>query len=105
MPGHTRWLSLSLLFVLLLGACQAPPPPPPTPTPVALLGASERKVDSVLLDLLLNYRLRGAQGAEDYARSRGLLTPDNHVRVTLVLDTNEVQPVVDKVTGMGANVT
>src|SRR3954465_2914394 len=103
---------LGFLLVLLLVVGQSTGGPLPAfgaqggpPTPVAVQDPAERKVDSVLLDLLLNYQLNGLSGPEAYARQRGLLTDINDVRVTLVLVSSDVQPVVDTVTGMGGTVT
>ena len=45
------------------------------------------ETDSVYKEFLIAYEQGGLVAAEELARRRGLLTPDNEVRVTLVVDT------------------
>ncbi|MBI3966737.1 MAG: S8 family serine peptidase [Chloroflexi bacterium] len=121
MPRRPRLRSTSLLLALSLtltacfGADPTPVPGAPAKasavaSPTAAAGQSlpqgtERKVDTILLDLLVAYRTRGAAGAEEYARQIGLLTPADTVRITLVLDSEDTKPVEDKVSELGGTVT
>jgi hypothetical protein len=100
--------SFGLFLVLvclsfLLVACNSQPSPtlPPTPT----LPESGRKVDSILLDLLAQYRLNGAEAAKQFARDRGLLDEQDNVLFSLVMDqTDRINPVSDKIRQMGGTV-
>lgn len=119
MNCHVR--AAFLIAILLLSGCAGPatpiasPTPQPTPSPTAvaavppprLVGSptgDERKVDTVLLDVLTTLRSSGRQAAEEQARATGVLTKSNDVRVTLVLATNDTKPVVDRVQSMGGRV-
>ncbi len=81
-----------IILAGLVTACGDSPAPPPTPTPEN----SENKVDSILLDLLIQYRVNGNTGALKYAREKGLLDPQDNVLFTLVLDDNRSVPAVSE---------
>ena len=87
-------------------ATLAPPPnvtftPPPDLNELAKQFPRLEKIlnnpelDSVYKDFLVAYERGGAEAAELLARQRGLLTPDNQIRVTLVLDTEDSAALVD----------
>jgi len=59
------------------------------------------ELDSVYKDFLVAYESGGAEAAELLARQRGLLTPDNQIRVTLVLDTEDSAALVDELQNLG----
>jgi subtilisin family serine protease len=59
------------------------------------------ELDSVYKDFLVAYESGGAEAAELLARQRGLLTPDNQIRVTLVLDTEDSSALVAELTRLG----
>lgn len=108
---------LFVVLVLVLAACggsatpavtptstttpRATIPAPPIPPPPA---GDERKVDTVLLDILATLRTSGRAAAEDQARAQGVLTKSNDIRVTLILATADTKPVVDKVQAMGGRI-
>jgi hypothetical protein len=87
--------------VLLLVACSGGPTATPkatvnTPgagTPLATaLPVTARaidKVDQVFLQLLAVYQTQGLDGAKQFARAQGLMTTQDEVRVTLVLDSDD----------------
>lgn len=62
------------------------------------------ELDSVYKDFLVAYESGGAEAAELLARQRGLLTDDNQVRVTLVLDTEDSAALVSELNTIGVNV-
>lgn len=75
-----------------------PPPPPVTITPPSLEDLAQQfprlerllrdpNVDSAYKDFVVAYERGGLEAAEQLARTRGLLSPDNDVRITLVVDT------------------
>ena len=59
------------------------------------------ELDSVYKDFLVAYESGGAEAAELLARQRGLLTPDNQIRVTLVLDTADSAALVTELENLG----
>jgi subtilisin family serine protease len=59
------------------------------------------ELDSVYKDFLVAYESGGAEAAELLARQRGLLTNDNQVRVTLVLDTQDSAALVTELQNLG----
>jgi subtilisin family serine protease len=59
------------------------------------------ELDSVYKDFLVAYESGGAEAAELLARQRGLLTPDNQIRVTLVLDTEDSAALVAELQSRG----
>jgi subtilisin family serine protease len=59
------------------------------------------ELDSVYKDFLVAYESGGAEAAELLARQRGLLTPDNQIRVTLVLDTEDSTTLVTELQNLG----
>ncbi|HET8628906.1 MAG TPA: S8 family serine peptidase, partial [Thermomicrobiales bacterium] len=123
-PRRRRGLPLltlvaTLVLALALGGCSlggtsptATPRPAPSPTAPALAlppglatpTGTDRKVDSVLLDILAAYQQEGRQGAEQRARDAGVIV-GNEVRLTLVLsDSGATQGVAQKVQSMGGRV-
>ncbi len=59
------------------------------------------ELDSVYKDFLVAYESGGAEAAELLARQRGLLTSDNQIRVTLVLDTEDSAALVSELQNLG----
>ena len=100
---HRRWGVLLILPMLLLVGCSggggttATPklagntPGAGTPLTTALPGATRTidKVDQVFLQLLAVYQTQGLDGAKQFARAQGLMTTQDEVRVTLVLDSDD----------------
>lgn len=69
------------------------------PTPDSgLRGPAQVKLDTVFLDILDTYRSSGQDAAIQLARQRGVLTPDNQVRMTLVLSTTDNSAIVAALT-------
>jgi hypothetical protein len=101
-----------LVAVLCLQACNdatSTPTPNTTAntssTPNQLSpGVSESKVDTILLDLLLQYRLNGKDGALKYAHERGIIDSNNNVVFTLVLASEDSGPVAAKIQSMGGTI-
>jgi hypothetical protein len=102
--GHSRntmrrgWM-VPLLFALLLAACGGSKA---TPTPLAgngIPGSAATanpsgaqgldKVDKVFLQLITIYQAQGLDAAKQFARDQGLVTKQDEVRVTLVLDSDD----------------
>jgi hypothetical protein len=93
--------ALLLLLALLLTACgggatATPKPVASTPNAGAALttafpGTTRNidKVDQVFLQLLVVYQTQGLDGAKQFARDQGLMTPKDDVRVTLALDSDD----------------
>jgi subtilisin family serine protease len=109
--------SCFLLLTQLLFACSLRSP---TPTPAAtstpmpptsaspglpIPSGSDKKVDTILLDVASAYKTGGSAAAEQKAKSSGLLNNNNELRLTLILKDNNTQPVADKVKSMGGKVT
>jgi subtilisin family serine protease len=59
------------------------------------------ELDSVYKDFLVAYERGGVEAAELLARQRGLLTSDNQIRVTLVLDTQDSAALVAQLESLG----
>ncbi len=98
------FLNILLLAVgfITLTACTDNPTATPTPPPTI---GSERKVDTILLDILVQYKLKGKEAALQYARERGVLDENNNVVFTLVMDeATNVPPLADKIKSMGGTV-
>lgn len=90
-------------LALLLAACTDTLPQPPVadgaPAPASssttplVTGSPDSsttaKVDGVYLQLFAIYQTAGLDAARLFARTQGLLTPQDEVRVTLVLDTTD----------------
>jgi len=116
MSGARRMGAVGL--VLLLIACGGggitPVPTslsvPAVPTTPATTGprSNNDKVDEVFSQLLTIYQSQGPDAATQFARDQGLLTSQNEVRVTLILDSDEMS-VTAGVTGdvmrLGGRVT
>ena len=64
------------------------------------------ETDSVYKEFVIAYEQGGLAAAEELARRRGLLTPDNEVRVTLVVDTpaSRTARLIDDLEALGVNV-
>jgi subtilisin family serine protease len=62
------------------------------------------ELDSVYKEFLLAYERGGSEAAILLAQQRGLLTDDNQVRITLVLDTEDSTTLVKELTDIGVNV-
>jgi hypothetical protein len=92
---------LLAVSLVVLTACSDNPTPtslPPTP-------ANERKVDTILLDILVQYKLKGREATLQFARERGVLDENNNVVFTLVVDEAvNVPPLADKIKSMGGTV-
>jgi subtilisin family serine protease len=96
---HTRWCAASLLLVLLLAACGGSSPTPTAQPggagigiPAATApgsGQNSDKVDTIFLQLITVYQTRGADAAKQFARDQGLMTKQDEVRVTLILDSDD----------------
>jgi subtilisin family serine protease len=61
-------------------------------------------VDSAYKDFVVAYEQGGLEAAEQLARARGLLTPANHIRVTLILDTTDTTRLIEDLQALGVNV-
>ena len=92
-----------------------PPPPPVTITPPSLDDLARQyprlarllrdpDVDSAYKDFVIAYQQGGPDAAERLARTRGLLTLDNHVRVTLVVDTADTTRLIEDLNALGINI-
>ncbi|HLF27211.1 MAG TPA: S8 family serine peptidase [Anaerolineae bacterium] len=92
-----------------------PPPPQVTITPPSLDDLAQQfprlerllrdpAVDSAYKDFVVAYEQGGLEAAEQLARTRGLLTADNDVRVTLVIDTLDPSRLIDDLKALGANI-
>jgi len=62
---------------------------------------TDPELDSVYKEFLMAYQDGGEEAAMELARKRGLLTPDENIRVNLVLDTEEYAPLVDQLEAAG----
>ena len=62
------------------------------------------ELDSAYKDFLVAYERGGVDAAEQLARERGLLTDDNQIRVTLVLDIADSTALVQELQSIGVNV-
>src|SRR3954451_14584789 len=93
-----RWGAVPVLFALLLGACggsSAMPTAQPgsgggggvTTAPAG--GRSLDKVDTIFLQLVTVYQTRGPDAAKQFARDQGLVTKQDEMRVTLILDSDD----------------
>ena len=92
-----------------------PPPPRVTITPPSLSDLAAQfprlerllrdpGVDSAYKDFLIAYEQGGLEAAEQLARTRGLLSVENQVRVTLVVDTADTARLIDDLKALGVNV-
>jgi hypothetical protein len=87
--------ALVVALSLLLAACSGKSSPTPQPSalastgaPVAtgVSGANASKVDNVFLQLLTIYQTQGLDAARKFAADQGLMTKQDEVRMTVVLD-------------------
>ena len=76
------------------------PSPPAFPEPAG----DDRKIDTVLLDLVQVYRQEGPDKARERARQIGLLNKKDEARLTLVLSDSNAGPVEAKVKELGGRV-
>lgn len=92
-----------------------PPPPQITLTPPsleALVGQfpqlerllRDPDIDSIYKDFLIAYQSGGIEAAEQLARTRGLLTSNNEVRVTLILNTTDNARLIEDLESLGVRV-
>ncbi|MGC9347859.1 MAG: S8 family serine peptidase [Anaerolineae bacterium] len=66
---------------------------------------TDPELGSIYKEFLVAYQEGGIEAATALAQERGLLTPDGEsLRVTLVLDTEDHQPLVDQLTPLGVEV-
>jgi subtilisin family serine protease len=66
---------------------------------------TDPELDTCYKEFLVAYQEGGEEAALELAHERGLLTPDNDaIRVTLVLDTMEHEPLVAQLEGVGVTV-
>ncbi|MBN1260998.1 MAG: S8 family serine peptidase, partial [Anaerolineae bacterium] len=66
---------------------------------------NDAELDGVYKEFLIAYQDGGPEAAEALAKERGLLTPDGEsVRVTLVLDTEDNEPLVKQLASIGITV-
>ena len=121
--GITGWMSGArrmgaIGLVLLLIACEGGgttpvptslPVSPPPATPVTTGPRTDSdKIDEVFSQLLSIYQTQGPDAATQFARDQGLLTSQNEVRVTLILDSDEMSVaagVTSDVMHLGGRVT
>lgn len=100
-------LAALLLALLLLQACSDSTPTSATNNTASSINTATSdsdKVDSVLLDLLLQYKLKGQSAALDFAHQRGLLDANNNVIFTLVLNSSDTTAITTKIQSMGGTV-
>lgn len=91
--------SVPVLLALLLAACGGSSSTPTTlpgatdtGRPVATAAPTGRnldKVDTIFLQLITVYQTRGADAARQFARDQGLVTKQDEMRVTLILDSDD----------------
>lgn len=66
---------------------------------------TDPELDSVYKEFLIAYQEGGEDAARELAHARGLLTPDERsIRVTLVLDTQEHEPLIAQLESAGVTV-
>ncbi|MHB8645331.1 MAG: S8 family serine peptidase [Thermomicrobiales bacterium] len=83
--GVRRAIIVPLLVALVLVACGGS-----KATPTATVGNTNLdKVDTIFLQLLTVYQSQGLDAARQFARDQGLITKQDEVRVTLVLDSDD----------------
>ena len=108
---------LALLLLVACGGGASSPAPPSADAPMsgAMLATAMPsvsgnlgKVDEVFLELLALYQAQGLSAATQFARAQGLMTANDEVRLTLVLDsadTNIVDGTALSVGRLGGRVT
>jgi subtilisin family serine protease len=99
---------VALIGMILLAACSSGPSPTATAKPASATPAAntpapnapqatanpgapaaQDKIGAVFLQLLAIYQSQGSDAARQYAEDEGLLTNQDQVRITLVLDSND----------------
>lgn len=65
---------------------------------------TDPELGSVYKEFLVVYEEEGEEAAIEMARQRGMLTPDGDVRATLILDTEDNEPLVAQLEGIGITV-
>jgi subtilisin family serine protease len=95
-PGwYTQRGVVPLVLALLLVSCggsSTPTAQPGVGIPAATTSATGQsidKVDTIFLQLITVYQTRGADAAKQFARDQGLMTRQDEVRVTLILDSDD----------------
>ncbi len=89
-PRDTKWevrrrFIVPLLLALVLAACGGS-----KATPTANAGNRNLdKVDTIFLQLITIYQSQGLDAAKQFARDQGLITKQDEVRITLVLDSDD----------------
>ena len=94
---HGQWGAVPVLLALLLAACGGSSTPTAQPgagigSPGAtapVTGRSLDKVDTIFLQVITIYQTRGADAAKQFARDQGLVTKQDEMRVTLILDSDD----------------
>lgn len=104
------WLVLLLVACGGEGVTSIPTVLPAQTLPAATTGprADNDKIDDVFQQLLAIYQSEGPDAATQFARDQGLLTSQNEVRVTLVLDSEDMNVVTgatNDVMRLGGRVT
>ena len=105
-------LLLAAAIVYLLYARDTTPSLPEITPPRSLEDLAEEYPDlahiltdpelgSVYKEFLVVYEEEGEEAAIEMARQRGMLTPDGDVRATLILDTEDNEPLVAQLAGIG----
>ena len=62
----------------------------PAATGIATTGQDTDKIDKIFVQLVTIYQTKGFDAAKQFAHDQGLLTAQDEVRVTLVLDTDDM---------------
>ncbi len=96
--GMRYGILVPLLLALLLAACGGSKATPqagsgasglPVATGNPAGGQNLEKVDKIFLQLVAVYQSQGVDAAKQFARDQGLVTKQDEVRVTLVLDSDD----------------
>jgi len=88
----------------LLTATLAPPPALAdlaTQFPKLADVLNDPELNTVYKDFLVAYQQGGEQAAIDLARQRGILSPQNEIRATLILDSNYTEALVQQLKAQG----
>jgi len=66
---------------------------------------NDDELDSVYKDFIITYQQGGEDSALELARTRGVLTENNDLRLTIELDTEDVDPIIKELEGKGILIT